>query len=92
MRTLYIDCFSGASGDMLLGALVDLGVDVGDLERELATLGLGDVHLRASRVTRCALSAAKVDVVVGGFVEGLHGAVHPYSTDPSPGDRAPHGH
>jgi len=36
MRILYFDCFAGASGDMILGALLDLGIDVGIFKRELA--------------------------------------------------------
>lgn len=76
MRTLYFDCFSGASGDMLLGALVDLGVEVSALQSGVDLLGLGDVRLEASRVERASLAATKVDVVVKGKVEGIHGVVH----------------
>ena len=76
MRTLYFDCFSGSSGDMLLGALVDLGLDPAVLRSAVEALGLGDVRLDVARVERAALAAAKVAVVVGGLVEGPHGAVH----------------
>jgi uncharacterized protein (TIGR00299 family) protein len=84
MRTIYFDCFSGASGDMLLGALVDLGLDTDALSREIAKLGLDGVRLEASRVTRAALAAQKVDVVIGGRIEGPHGVVHDH------GDRHRH--
>jgi uncharacterized protein (TIGR00299 family) protein len=75
MRTLYFDCFSGISGDMLLGALVDLGVDMTTLEAAVAGLGLDGVRLVQSRVQRRTLSAVKIDVVVGGRTEGPEGRV-----------------
>ena len=40
MRTLYLDCFSGISGDMFLGMLIDLGLDSARLEQELLWLEL----------------------------------------------------
>ena len=49
MKTLYLDIFSGISGDMMIGALIDLGVDARALERELTKLGVGGYHLHVSR-------------------------------------------
>lgn len=66
MRGLYLDGFSGLSGDMMLGALVDLGVDAKDLRRTLRRLPLKDWDLRARRVERAHLAAVKVDVTAGG--------------------------
>jgi hypothetical protein len=63
---LYIDCANGAAGDMLLGALVDLGLPLEALQAELAKLPLGGYRLEAQRVQRSGLSAAKVDVRVDG--------------------------
>lgn len=76
MRTIYFDCFSGASGDMLLGALVDLGVDLASVRAELKKLQLDGYRLESRRVERSALSATKVDVIVGENVEGPGGRVH----------------
>jgi uncharacterized protein (TIGR00299 family) protein len=64
MRTAYFDCIAGASGDMMLGALVDAGLPAADLEAELAKLHLKDFHLHLKRVAKNAFSAVKVDVHV----------------------------
>jgi uncharacterized protein (TIGR00299 family) protein len=65
MRIAYLDCFSGISGDMFLGALVDAGVSPGILEETVAALDIG-ARLETSRVTRGGISATKVDVYVNG--------------------------
>src|SRR5271169_3303158 len=65
MRIAYLECFSGISGDMFLGALVDAGVPPRVLEETVAALGLG-ARLEISRVVRSGISAAKVDVWVDG--------------------------
>jgi pyridinium-3,5-bisthiocarboxylic acid mononucleotide nickel chelatase len=64
MRIAYLDCFSGISGDMFLGALVDAGVPPRVLEETVAQLQLG-ARLEISRVMRSGISATKVDVYVG---------------------------
>ncbi len=65
MRTAYLDCFSGISGDMFLGALVDAGVPADLLQRTVASLGI-DARLEVSRTVRSGISATKVDVVIAG--------------------------
>ncbi len=62
MRHLYLDIFSGLSGDMLIGSLLDLGVDFKILERELKKLGLDGYHLHAARQQKSALEGVKFDV------------------------------
>lgn len=64
MRIAYLDCFSGISGDMFLGALVDAGVSSQLLQETVAQLGLG-ARLEISRVLRNGISATKVDVYTG---------------------------
>jgi uncharacterized protein (TIGR00299 family) protein len=61
MRIAYLDCFSGISGDMFLGALVDAGVSPKLLEETVAALNIG-ARLEISRVTRGGIAATKVDV------------------------------
>ncbi|RMG51458.1 MAG: nickel pincer cofactor biosynthesis protein LarC [Acidobacteria bacterium] len=65
MRTLYFDCFSGASGDMINGALLDLGVSLSALKEEIGKLSLGEVDVETRPVHRCGLRALKFDVRVG---------------------------
>lgn len=62
MKTAYLDCIAGASGDMLLGALVDAGLPAADLEAELAKLHLHDFHLHIGKVSKNGFGATKVDV------------------------------
>jgi uncharacterized protein (TIGR00299 family) protein len=65
MRIAYIDCFSGISGDMLLGTLVDAGVPLELLQQTTRSLNLG-AELTARRVDRNGIGATKVDVIVAG--------------------------
>lgn len=59
---LHFDCFSGISGDMTLGALVDAGLPFTDLVRGLASLRIEGYRLSRKRVERGAITATKVDV------------------------------
>src|SRR5215469_862645 len=68
MRIAYLDCFSGISGDMFLGALLDAGVPADVLEKAVSALGIG-AELRVSKVDRCGITATKVDVLVAGEVD-----------------------
>jgi uncharacterized protein (TIGR00299 family) protein len=65
MRIAYLECFSGISGDMFLGALVDAGVPPRLLEEAVDALDVG-ARLEISRVVRSGISATKVDVWVDG--------------------------
>src|SRR5438309_9480623 len=65
MRIAYFDCFSGVSGDMCLGALVDTGLPLADLTKGLNGLRLQGFSLRGRRVVRGALSGTKADVLIG---------------------------
>ena len=65
MRIAYLDCFSGISGDMFLGALLDAGVPAKLFEETVAALNIG-ARLEISRVNRSAITATKVDVYAHG--------------------------
>jgi uncharacterized protein (TIGR00299 family) protein len=62
MKTLYLDIFSGISGDMFIGALLDLGIDPHELEHELEKLKLDGYHLHVSRAHKAAIEGVKFDV------------------------------
>src|SRR5512136_2520858 len=91
MKIGYFDCFSGASGDMILGALIDAGVSVGDLNATLDQLSLHDVRIEAEETHRNHLRGIKAHVRLPGHAandgrsgehEHHHAAAH----------HAPHGH
>ena len=63
MRTLYFDCFAGASGNMILGAMLGLGVGRAQLESELDKLGLPNISLKVENVDRSGISAIHVQVL-----------------------------
>jgi len=80
MKVLFLDCFSGISGDMTVGALVDLGVKPSTLEWELSKLDLGDFHMHFERQQRQNIEGVKF---------GIHeGATHTHDQDEKPD----HGH
>jgi uncharacterized protein (TIGR00299 family) protein len=73
MKTLYLDLVSGLSGDMFIGALLDLGVDAGQLERELQKVPVGDYHLHIGRRKKWSIDGVKFDVHLS------HGHSHSHS-------------
>ena len=81
-RILYFDCFSGASGDMILGALLDAGLPLEQLRAAVGSLALDGVTLDAERVDRCGIGATKFRV---------HG-VDPGRGHRPDGDRRHHSH
>jgi uncharacterized protein (TIGR00299 family) protein len=64
MKILYYDCFSGISGDMNLGALLDLGIDKRYLIEELSKLNLKGYEIKVSRDSRKGIQGTKVDVTL----------------------------
>ena len=62
MRIAYLDCASGISGDMTLGALVDAGADLGAISDGVASLGLPGVHIVASEVKKKGFRATQITI------------------------------
>jgi len=87
MRIAFLDCFSGLSGDMFLGAAVAAGVPLAKLQDAAASLGLG-ARLEARSVMRSGISATQVEVLIHGHSE------HPLDdpAPPAPAHSHPHEH
>ena len=66
MRAAYVDMIGGASGNMLIGACVDAGADVGALHQALETIPVTGWSIRVERVVRKGIAATYVDVVIPG--------------------------
>jgi len=62
MKTAYLDCASGISGDMTLGALIDAGVPWDDVQQAIDSLGLPSCHLERCTVKRCGMRATNITV------------------------------
>ena len=63
MKILYFDCFSGISGDMILGALIDLGLEVDFLKKELEKLDLNGYDIKAKNIVKKGIAATKFEVI-----------------------------
>ncbi|HEX6304182.1 MAG TPA: nickel pincer cofactor biosynthesis protein LarC [Anaerolineales bacterium] len=63
MKIAYFDCIAGASGDMILGALIDAGLSLSDLQERLSALHLPGFELHSRKVVKSGISATKVDIV-----------------------------
>ena len=72
MKTAYFDCIAGASGDMILGAMLDAGLPEQTLRDQLALLNLPDFELNIRRVEKLGFAALKVDVIVADDVPARH--------------------
>jgi pyridinium-3,5-bisthiocarboxylic acid mononucleotide nickel chelatase len=72
MRIAYFDCFSGASGDMILGSLLDAGLDLETLRADLASLGVAGYTLEAQQVRKQGFAATQFDVKVDAASDKPH--------------------
>jgi pyridinium-3,5-bisthiocarboxylic acid mononucleotide nickel chelatase len=100
-RVIYLDCFSGISGDMFLGAFLDAGLPFDDLKRALGSLAMSGYEITAHRVLRAGVSATKFSVEEHGSAssgsrsghshsheDGAHGHDHSHAHE----DRHTHDH
>ena len=76
MKTLYLDLVSGISGDMFIGAMLDLGADSQMLKQELSKLQLGGYHVHVARAHKSSIAGIKFDVHLEHEHEHEHGHGH----------------
>lgn len=74
MVIAFFDCFSGISGDMILGALIDLGLDINLLAEELKRIDLKDYQISSNKVNRAGISGTRFKVLI----EAVTGTQHPH--------------
>ena len=91
-RILYFDCFNGASGDMVLGALLDAGLPLDELRRALGSLAIEGASVSAKRVLRAGVSATKFIVEENGAHAHDHGHVDHGHHHRAPDHVHDHGH
>ncbi len=92
MKTLYLDIFSGISGDMFLGALIDLGVNPQKLGRELGKLKLDGYHLHVGDQEKHGIAGIKVDVHLEHDHDEEHDHCHEHGHDHDHDHSHPHSH
>lgn len=90
MRILYYDCFSGISGDMNLGALVDIGVEREYLTNELLKLNISGYEISIKRDVKNGISGTKVDVILEDNY--IHDERHNYNQNHNHDHHHNHGH
>lgn len=63
MKIAYFDCFSGISGDMIIGALIELGLDINFLKKELDKLNLKNYKIKSKKIIKNGITATKFDII-----------------------------
>ena len=85
-KSLYLECYSGISGDMTVAALLDLGADQKVLEDVLESIPVQGFEIKVSRVTKSGIDACDFDVILDAEIDGhdhdmeyLHGHDHSHT-------------
>jgi pyridinium-3,5-bisthiocarboxylic acid mononucleotide nickel chelatase len=78
MKILYYDCFAGISGDMNLGAMIDLGIEADYLKKELGKLPVHGYSLKVEKDIRKGITGTRVQVIIDEMHINLHDHSHPH--------------
>lgn len=78
-KTLYLECFSGISGDMTVAALLDLGADENLLRQALDSLSIDGYKIEIGRTQKCGIDACKFDVILDHHAHHHHTHDHHHS-------------
>ena len=78
-KTLYLECYSGISGDMTVAALLDLGASEQTLRKTLDSLNVGGYRIQTGRVKKCGVDACDFDVILEDEGDGGAGHVHAHT-------------
>ncbi|MBA3457973.1 MAG: nickel pincer cofactor biosynthesis protein LarC [Deltaproteobacteria bacterium] len=92
---LHVDCASGAAGDMMLAALIDLGVPIDVIGHALDQIGAGRHRLRVTHVTKSGIAAVDIKVDTTGEIAGAQRHQHPghvHTGHPPASEHAGHTH
>ena len=93
MRTLYFDCFSGISGDMVIGALIDAGADPVQMEEELKKLNMDEEYnLSWGKVVKNGITSTKFDVILTSKSDQTHEHSHSHEHEHSHSHEHEHSH
>lgn len=93
MRTLYFDCFSGISGDMVIGALIDAGADPVQMEEELKKLNMDEEYnLSWGKVVKNGITSTKFDVILTSKSDQTHEHSHSHEHEHRHGHSHSHEH
>ena len=80
-KVLYLECFSGISGDMTVGALLDLGADPEVLKQSLDSLHVDGYEVKIGRSSKCGIDACDFDVLIPDQPEYDEGHMHHHDDD-----------
>ncbi|MEE4357188.1 MAG: nickel pincer cofactor biosynthesis protein LarC [Desulfococcaceae bacterium] len=78
MKIAYFDCFAGAGGDMILGALLDAGLPLEKLRSDLDRLGLDNFDLQVEKVRKKGIAGSQLIIRIAGEKDGHHQTGHPH--------------